>query len=181
VAKADAGARQGFPGRTARFAAETLKQYQPGRKTWLIKLLALVVLPWQPGSAAEPDGAVYCSAAGGAKILAVATTPEGQLRFGVSVWSPEGSNISVFGVANPASGGWRYTEADGHCAIDITPDQHGGFTVRADAAADCHEYGGHGSLIGSLHFTAAQKEGPATAALQDPEAFQHAGRCANGH
>jgi hypothetical protein len=111
----------------------------------------------------------------------VARTPQGQLRFGVSVWSPEGSNISVFGVADAVPGGWRYVDPAERCTVDISPDQHGGYAVRTDATADCHTYGGHGSRIGSQHFTTAQNEGPVTTELRDAEAFQHAGRCAGGN
>ena len=126
------------------------------------------------------ESAVFCSAAGGAQVLAVAMAPAGGLRFGVSVWSPEGSNISLFGAAEPAPGGWRYAE-DGRCVIDFTRSADGGFTIRADANADCSAYGGQGARIVTLHFTPAQDEGPVTTELDDAEAFQHAGHCAGGH
>jgi hypothetical protein len=142
-------------------------------------LLATTLLTCQ-ATAAVPGSAVFCSAAGGAKILAIEPVPDGKLRFGLSIWSPEGNNISLFGVADPVTGGWRYAEAGGGCSVDLTRMADGGFRVRADPQADCHEQGGQNATIGSVDFTPAQNEGPVATELDNPEAFQHAGRCAGG-
>jgi hypothetical protein len=123
---------------------------------------------------------VFCSASAGAQVLAIAMAPEGKLRFGISVWSPKGGNISVFGVAKPTAGGWRYAEKDGRCVINLARSADGGFTIRADTVADCRAHGGEGTRIGTLHFTPTQNEGPVTTQLDDAETFQHAGRCAGG-
>jgi hypothetical protein len=141
---------------------------------------AIIFATWQTARGAAHESAVFCSASGGARVLAVITTPDGRLRFGLSMWSPERSNISVFGVADPAPGGWRYTEKNGHCSIDLARGSDGGFTIRTHPAADCRAHGGYGARIGTLHFTAAEDEGPVTTQLDDAEAFQHAGRCAGG-
>jgi hypothetical protein len=143
-------------------------------------LAALAIAPCQAATGAW-ESAVFCSATGGAQVLAVAMAPGGRLRFGVSVWSPEGSNISLLGDADPVPGGWRYVEKNGRCMIDFTRSADDGFTIRADVNADCRAHGGQGARIGTLHFTPAQVEGPVTTELDDAEAFQHAGHCASGH
>jgi hypothetical protein len=144
-------------------------------------IAALMIVMCQATAKVARENAVFCSATTGAQVLAIATTPEGRLRFGISVWSPEGSNISVFGVADPAPAGWRYAETNGRCVIDFIRNADGGFTVRADAIASCSQHGGSGARIGTLRFTPAQDEGPVTTELDDAEAFQHAGHCAGGH
>jgi hypothetical protein len=148
---------------------------------WRAATFAALTITTSQAAVGTQESAVFCSATGGAQVLAVAMTLTGKLRFGVSVWSPEGSNISLLGAADPAPGGWRYVEKDGHCAIDFARRADGGFTVRADAVADCRAHGGQGARIGTLHFTPAQDEGPVTTELDDAEAFQHAGHCASGH
>jgi hypothetical protein len=141
---------------------------------------ALIMATWQGALATAQESAVFCSASSGARVLAIETTPDGRLRFGLSVWSPEGNNISVFGVADPAPDGWRYEEKNGRCSIDLTRGAAGGFTIHTDPTADCRTHGGYGTRIDTLHFTATEDEGPVTTQLDDPEAFQHAGRCAGG-
>ncbi len=139
---------------------------------------ALMLAASQAMAAAARQSAVFCSATAGAQVLAIETTEAGRLRFGLSVWSPEGNNISLFGVADPVPGGWRYTEKGGRCVVDFTARAGGGFTVRADPAADCRAHGGEGARIGVLRFSRAQDQGPVTTELDDAEAFQHAGKCA---
>jgi hypothetical protein len=146
-----------------------------------VAVFAALTITTCQAAAGTREGAVFCSAASGAQVLAVAMDPAGKLRFGVSVWSPEGSNISLLGAADPAPGGWRYVEKNGHCEIDFARSADDGFTVRADADADCRAHGGQGARIGTLHFSPAQDEGPVTTELDDAEAFQHAGHCASGH
>jgi hypothetical protein len=141
---------------------------------------ALIFVTQQAAPGAARENAVFCSASAGARVLAVATIPDGRLRFGLSVWSQEGSNISVFGGADRAPGGWRYMEKNGGCEIGLIRGADGGFTIRTDPVADCRTHGGYGARIGTLHFTAAEDEGPVTTQLDDAEAFQHAGRCADG-
>jgi hypothetical protein len=143
-----------------------------------IMLAASTIATIPAAAVAARVNAVFCSASAGAQVLAVATTGEGKLRFGVSVWTPEGNNISVFGVADPVPSGWRYAETNGRCIINFARNADGGFTVQPDGTADCHMHAGQGARIGTLHFSASEKEGPVTTELNDPEAFQHAGHCA---
>jgi hypothetical protein len=145
-----------------------------------IAILLTTALVTCQAVAAVRGSEVFCSAVDGARILAIEPVPNGGLRFGLSIWSPAGSNISLFGVAGPVPGGWRYAEVDGGCSVDLARMADGGFRIRADPPADCHAHGGQNARIGSVDFTPAQKEGPVVTQLDNPEAFQHAGRCAGG-
>ncbi len=133
--------------------------------------------------AGAPDSgtvsAVYCmKGKSGAQVLAVKTTPSGQLRFGLSEWSPTGQNISVFGVAGAVPGGWRYQETGRRaCRIDFAAYAAGGFAARSAPPLDCRAHGGFGTFIGAVEFPRSADEGPVTSELDDEEAFQHAGRC----
>jgi hypothetical protein len=126
-----------------------------------------------------PDG-VFCAHDGGARILAVAPAPDGALRFGLSVWTPQGRNLSVFGVAQAAGQGWRY-EDGAACRLGFIALPAGGLTIAADPGADCADHGPPGTGLGTIRFPHALYEGRVTDQLRDAEAFQHAGSCAGGH
>jgi hypothetical protein len=135
-------------------------------------------------AAGAPDrpNAVFCQKSQGAlQVLAIQETPSGALRFGLSEWTQEGQNISVFGVAPKIAAAWQYQDPQpGKCRIDFAPTPPGGFTATADAHANCRNHGGAGTFLATAQFTAADNEGPVTSELIDAEAFQHAGRCAGG-
>lgn len=131
--------------------------------------------------AAAPDhpNAVFCQKNRGAlQILAVEQTQSGALRFGLSEWTQEGQNISVFGEARQKTATWQYQDPQpGKCRIDFAPTPPGGFTATADAHANCRNHGGAGTDLATAQFNAADNEGAVTSELNDAEAFQHAGRC----
>jgi hypothetical protein len=152
-------------------------------------LLALVLigqlLP-RVGSTAITDeaGFLYCLDDDGVKIFAGRKTLDGSLRFGVSVWSPTGQNISVFGSASKTADGWEFSEnpqagaASERCRVDIVRDADGAVRVTADPDASCQDHGGNNAEIGAIHFPRTSYQGPVTIELNDPEAFQKTTRCA---
>lgn len=143
-------------------------------------LLAAHFPTWAPGM----PSFVYCLNRSGAKVFAGKTVGNDSLAFGLSVWSPAGHNISVFGTAARRGRAWRYTEdmragtAAERCRLDIERQADGGLRVAADPNATCQSHGGVSVEIGTLQFPRASYEGPVTTELDDPEAFQKAGRCA---
>lgn len=141
-----------------------------------------------PVLAAADPGSVYCLDQGGTKIFAGRQGPDGNLAFGLSVWSPSGQNISVFGIANRRGDAWRFTDdaqaatPTKRCRLDIVLDPDGALRVTADRDATCQSYGGANVEIGRVQFPAASREGAVTTELDDPEAFQRAGKCVGaGH
>src|SRR5271155_817088 len=100
----------GLPGRrTLPFALRTFRMPSGGlprnnKRARHAVLLALTVagLPLALSRAtwatAEPSF-IYCLNDGGAKVFAGRKEANGSLAFGISVWSPAGQNISVFGIA----------------------------------------------------------------------------------
>ena len=124
----------------------------------------------------------------GLRVFAGRPGSGGRLRFGVSVWSPSGQNISVFGVAAGKGAGqgtgWVFEEtADApdpadRCRLSIDRDSAGALRVVADPAAACQSHGGVNAAIGTLLFPSSALEGPVNAELDDAEAFQKAGHCA---
>jgi hypothetical protein len=165
-------------------------------------LAAVSSLTAPAAGATAQSSFVYCISHDGAKIFAGRVEPNGSLLFGVSVWSPEGQNISVFGVAarqkhsyaagsqthnrtglpaTPAE--WQYTEtlhaaapAD-RCRLDIEHPPDGTLRISADPHATCQSHGGVNTEIGNFQFPRTAYEGPVTTELNDPESFQRAGKC----
>jgi hypothetical protein len=153
-----------------------------------LTLLALgfggpLLAPLGPAWAAE-SSFVYCLHRGGAKIFAGKTTANGNLKFGVSVWSPRGNNISVFGTALKSDRGWLYTNnltavtVTERCRLSIVRDDDGALHVVADQDATCQGRGGANMNIGTVTFPRTAYEGTVTNELDDPEMFQRAGKCA---
>jgi hypothetical protein len=154
-----------------------------------LALLALclggpLLAPFGPAWAAAESSFVYCLNQGGAKIFAGKTTANGDLVFGVSVWSPRGNNISVFGTALKSDRGWLYTDnlaavtATERCRLSIVRDDDGTLHVAADQDATCQMHGGANTNIGTVTFPRTAYEGTVTNELDDPEMFQRAGKCA---
>jgi len=108
------------------------------------------------------------------------------LKFGLSIWSDNGHNVTVFGVAVRHGEGWEYTDkldassAVDRCRLSISPG--GGSTLRisTDSAATCASRGGENIEIGTVTFPAEAYEGTVTQQLDDAESFQKAGKCAGG-
>jgi len=154
------------------------------RSALLFLAVAGLLLGPRPAGSAAPESFVYCSKqGGGAKVFAGREDVNGNLTFGISVWSPDGQNISVFGVATRHGAGWQYTDslqagsAVERCRLDITRGAGRAFRVVADPNATCESYGGVGAEIGTVRFPPTAYEGIVSTELDGPEAFQRAGRC----
>jgi hypothetical protein len=134
--------------------------------------------------AARSPSFVYCLRQNGLKIFAGRPEANGTLTFGLSVWSPAGQNISVFGTAHRYGHTWQYVDnvqaatAAQRCRLEIERGADGSLRAEADPAATCQRHGGVNAEIGTALFPSAAYEGVVTTELDDPEAFQHAGRCA---
>jgi hypothetical protein len=152
----------------------------------MLVTLSIIGLPLMPAfmaSAATESSFVYCLNHDGAKVFAGRGEANGNLLFGISVWSPAGQNISVFGTASPRGGEWQYTDnlqagtAAERCRLDIVHGSDGTLRVTADENATCQSHGGVNAEIGVVQFSRTAYEGPVTTELDDPEAFQKAGKC----
>ncbi len=149
-------------------------------------MLGLSLTGTPPAFAAADADFLYCvTDNGNSEILAGRTAADGDLKFGVSVWSHEGQNISVFGIAGKTGGGWRFTEDPTaatpaqRCRLDISRDPDGTAHVASAPDATCQSHGGVGASIGTLQFPRSAYAGPVTTELNDPEAFQKA--CVSKH
>jgi hypothetical protein len=159
---------------------------QSNRRLWLGVLgFALAGLLLSPAATAPAARAsfVYCLNRDGAKVFAGREAADGGLAFGVSVWSPAGQNISIFGVAGRRGNGWEYTEdlqaatPAERCRLDITRATDRSLRVVADPTATCQSHGGVDAEIGTVLFPPSAYEGIVTTELDDPETFQRAGKC----
>jgi hypothetical protein len=131
-------------------------------------------------------GFVYCLREEGLKIFAGRPNSDGSLLFGLSVWSPSGQNISVFGTAQRLGREWQYIDnlqevtAAQRCRLEIRRGMDGSLSVSTDPTATCQSHGGVNAEIGTVQFPNTAYEGAVTTELDGPEAFQKAGRCAIG-
>lgn len=156
------------------------------RSSLLVSAVVGLIMVHFATSSAEISGFVYCMNRSGAQIFAGQHTANRKLKFGVSVWSPAGQNISVFGIASRHGRGWRYTENLGattaaeRCKLDIVRGRDGALIIAADQTATCQSQGGVNAEIGTVRFPPDAYEGPVKTELDDPEAFQRAGKCAGG-
>ena len=155
----------------------------------LVLVLRLIAWPLAPTfAAADVSGRsfIYCRENDGAAVFAGQNEPDGNLKFGLSVWSPAGQNISVFGIATRRGDRWQYTDnlhastASKRCRIDIERHVDGTLRISADPHAACQSRGGVNAEIGIIQFPPAAYEGTVTTELNDPEAFQRAGKCIDG-
>src|SRR5271154_2668556 len=97
--------------KTSRMRSEGFPLKARFRLRPLVLGLALAVLAPEPKAGASSQSSfIYCLNHEGAKIFAGREEANGSLSFGISVWSPDGQNISVFGVAGRRGLGWQYTE-----------------------------------------------------------------------
>jgi hypothetical protein len=153
------------------------------RPLFVLALAGLGMAAALAASATVEQSFVYCLNHDGAKVFAGRQEANGNLTFGISVWSPAGQNISVFGVAIPRGSEWRYTEdlqaatAAERCQLDIVHGSDGTLRVAADPNATCQNHGGVNAEIGVVQFPRTAYEGAVSSELDDPEAFQRAGKC----
>ena len=129
--------------------------------------------------------AVYClHNRSGLKIFAERVLPDGNLAFGISIWSKAKNNIGVFGIASRRGDYWEYTDhmnsqlATGRCRITINLHTNKAPHFEADPTANCQGRGGFGTEIGTVQFPRNAYEGPVTYELNDPDTFfGKAGKC----
>jgi hypothetical protein len=145
----------------------------------------ILVLAAATAAAADlaPAPSVFCvHDASGTRVVALAPAEAGALRFGLSLWLPNGQNVSVFGIAIKIAGGWRYDDGPpgGGCRLTFTINGAGGVHVVGDTSRNCANMGGQGAAVTTADFPAASRESAVTHELDDPEAFQHAGHCVPG-
>jgi hypothetical protein len=130
------------------------------------------------------NGAVYCvNTHPGGKVFAAEKMGDGNLKFGLSLWSPEGNNIAEFGIASTSQSGWVYTKnmtassPEARCQISINSNKNG-IVVTANPTANCESDGGTNTAIESVSFPTSSYESPVTSQLDDfGTFFNHAGNC----
>jgi hypothetical protein len=164
-------------------ASSRSKPHPRRRHSWASAALAAVLIGALGAAPARAEaGFVFCLNDHGAKIFAGRPEAGGFLRFGLSVWSPAGRNLSVFGTAKQHDHGWQYVETRGatvaeRCRLMIARAADGGLTVSAATDATCASHGGINTSVGTIRFPRGALEGPVTTELDDSEAFQKAGKC----
>jgi hypothetical protein len=137
-------------------------------------------------AAAKPGaGGVYCFRDKGATIIFAQTTlPDHAMKFGLSKWYRDGQNIHLFGVAPYVDGAWRYrsdvdaSSPSDRCLATVRSDRRGGFVVTAAPLPNCENNGGFHTEIGTIRIPAASWESKVRGALDGPEEFMNAGKCA---
>ena len=128
-----------------------------------------------------PAGGRYCvfGAGNSYDMLMARLDPDGSLAFGLTSWTPAGSNFSVAGTARPSGRGWRYEDGmtspdpDQRCAVvvDRTPD--GGFQVATVEGARCEAFAGHGAVLyGTDVFPRTSRAGDAPASISGETLMQ---------
>jgi hypothetical protein len=101
------------------------------------------------GAVAGPDSGKYCINDGSTMLL-VRPADGGGLEFGIAYWGPRSRYFSVFGVARPDSGGWRFRENMNaanpfeRCEALIARMGDGGYSFSVTQAGQCQSYGGQG-------------------------------------
>jgi hypothetical protein len=153
-------------------------------------IFALGLVAWQcaPGRPADAAASsfVYCLHHAGAQIFAGKVLADRNLKFGLSIWSDNGHNVTVFGVAVRHGEGWEYTDnldassAADRCRLSNSAGAESTLRIAADSAAPCANRGGENTEVGTVLFPAAAYEGSVTTQLDDAESFQKAGKCAGG-
>lgn len=135
--------------------------------------------------AAPASTFVYCLNQNGVKVFAGKQAADGGLAFGLSVWLPSGHNISVFGVAPGHGRKWQYTDnlqagtPAERCRLNIVRGADDSLRVTADPTATCQSRGGVNAEIDTVQFPPAAHEGVVTTELDNPGAFQKAGKCSD--
>ncbi len=157
------------------------------RGAWVLGCLgALSLVPsFSSASAEQARSGVYCRHdRSGTKVLAVRVLPDGNLAFGISIWSSAGNNIGAFGLAPRRSDHWEYEKNTGpagngdRCKIEIFLYNSHRAYVSSDPMAACRGLGGYNTKIGNVTFSHSTYEGAVTHELDDPDTFfGKAGRC----
>lgn len=143
-------------------------------------LISLCLYP----SISTAKSGIYCIVSKTTKsAFASRIDADGNLLFGLSVWSRRGSHIGVFGVALRNGKIWQFERdlsgkrAEDRCKIKIRFRSDYVF-VSSDPNATCERLGGYGSKIGDLKFGIRNYEGNVIDQLDDSETFfSKAGRC----
>jgi len=138
-----------------------------------------------PADIAPIHDGVYClEGQSSPKIFASKLLPNGNLSFGISIWSRAGNNIGVFGTAHRKGKYWEYnnnmdkTETTSRCKVDILFRSDGSLILDADKMATCQSMGGFGTEIGRVQFPVSAYEGRVRNELGNAETFfKTAGRC----
>ncbi len=133
----------------------------------LASTLAVACISTAPLSfAAAPErkvGGVYCIENQALSVLAVQPFIDG-LKFGISLWRPNGSNFAVLGLAKTNAGGWKYEEkesfpgAGSSCIIDISLSKDGSIVLKAEPNAPCASHGGYGANLSDVSFPASSRK-----------------------
>ena len=135
-----------------------------------------------------PGSFVYCHRGAGPELEVFAGEPAegGALRFGLTVWTSNGHNFGLWGVAARTGKGWEYRdnmdadEPDARCHVAITREADGSLRLASIEGAECGgmTYGGAGTGIRLLRFAPSAFVGPVTWQLDDGDTFfNRAGRC----
>ncbi len=138
-------------------------------------------------AAAAPNNGVYCiSDQDEMRVLSLKPDDKGAMKFGISLWFPNGNNFAIYGKAkSKGNNTWNFTEnlnsskKDERCDLSIAlqPD---GYHITTSPSAQCQSYGGRNATLTEVLFPKESFESPVGKELDSFESAMNAGKCSKG-
>ena len=106
-------------------------------------------------AAAGVESGKYCVFGPGKSFSMLLSRPQpgGALLFGLSTWTPAGSDFSVAGTARPSGSGWIYRDKmnalnpEDRCGINILRSSDGAYRITTADGARCEGLAGQGAVL----------------------------------
>lgn len=141
-----------------------------------------------PKASAAPNNGVYCiSDQDEMRVLALKPGDKGTMKFGISLWFPNGNNFAVYGKAkSKGNNTWNFTEnlnsskKDERCDLTIALQPDGGYYISTSPAARCQAYGGRNATLTEIMFPKTSFENAVGKELDSFETVMNAGKCSKG-
>lgn len=131
---------------------------------------------------------VYClSDQDEMRVLAVsAPDKKDNLKFGVSLWFPNGNNFALYATAKKQGDHWSYEEnlkssrREERCGVNISLLPDGSYKLQTYQNAKCLSYGGYNAVLEEAVFPQNSYESPVKTELDNFENLMNAGKCSKG-
>jgi hypothetical protein len=149
-----------------------------GRIKFIVVASALALLACPAAAKAPPyKSSHYCDGRIPTKTIdkefADEIEPDGDLKFGISLWFGDGQAFGVEGVAHPKGPGvWVFREMDSddpteHCILTIRLFEDGSVALDADKVARCQSSGGAEVVLDPIRIEASKRIGPVVTNFDD--------------
>jgi hypothetical protein len=141
-----------------------------------------------PKASTAPNNGVYCiSDQDEMRVLALKPDDKGAMKFGISLWYPNGNNFAIYGKAKSKSKNvWKFTEnlnsskKDERCDLSIALQPDGSYYITTSPSAQCQSYGGRNATLTEIQFPKESFENPVSKELDSFESVMNAGKCSKG-